>query len=487
MISRLLDHSLRTRLVLLDLLLFAGIASFLLVWLPSWMDREARGWLAREAQGQGMMLAVAVAPGLEFEDKQFIERMLALLDTQPDAGCAHVHDSHGSVIAAWGDGSLCEAEEDGSFIRIDVPIQASGGTRGHLEMAFHLDAFEAHQRTSHIVALLVSLGVLGIGGILAYIVGGILVEPLQRLTDSALLVANGRMDLETFRASVGEGPRGHDEPSRLAHALTLLTSQMIEQIRQREQERERALYAEEKALASSKAKSTFLATMSHELRTPLNAIIGYAEMLADDIDNADRSQVIADLGRIESSGRHLLTLINDVLDLSKIEAGRFELLHERFSFVTFAQEIEQHVRPLASRNSNLLTITGAESIGEIVQDRTRLKQCLLNLLSNACKFTTSGLIEVRAARRQELLEIAVSDTGIGIPPDVLPRLFTEFEQADASTTRRYGGTGLGLALTRRICRLMGGDVTATSEPGRGSTFTILVPTDGQTNQEESTL
>jgi signal transduction histidine kinase len=472
------DQSLRTRLVVLDLTLFAGIASFLLLWLPAWMDQDARTWMERKAAAQVELLAVALAPGLEFGDTSFLGQMLALLHTQADACSARVLDGEERAFVTWGEPSRCAGAE---LLRVSRPIVAEGGTRGTLEIDFSLGDFEEHRQSSWIVAGLVSLGVLMVGGLLSFLVGGILVIPLERLTEASLMVARGQMRLEDFRGQAGGGVGSRDEASKLAHALTLLTGQIGEQIRQLEQERERAVYAEEQALASSKAKSAFLATMSHELRTPLNAIIGYAEMLVEEIEMSGSepdaiARQVADLKRIQGSGQHLLSLIDDVLDLSKIEAGRFDLVSERFSFRTFAQEIEQHVIPLAMRNNNTLRFLGIDSVGELVNDRVRLKQCLLNLLSNACKFTQGGQVELRATREEgNMLRIEVSDTGIGIPPQHLGRLFREFEQADASTTRRFGGTGLGLALTRRICRLMGGDVTVASEAGRGSTFTIRVP------------
>jgi GAF domain-containing protein/CheY-like chemotaxis protein len=231
--------------------------------------------------------------------------------------------------------------------------------------------------------------------------------------------------------------------------------------------------------AASQHKSEFLASMSHELRTPLNAIIGYSEMLQEEAADEGRPQFVSDLKKIHAAGRHLLELINAVLDLSKIEAGRMELYLEDFDVATLIRDIAAVIQPLAEKNGNRLEVTCAPAAGSMRADLTKLRQALFNLLSNACKFTEGGTVSLAVAREVEStgdwLIFAVQDTGIGLTPEQIGRLFQEFSQADAATARRYGGTGLGLALSRRLCRMMGGDVTVASEPGRGSAFTIRLP------------
>ena len=231
--------------------------------------------------------------------------------------------------------------------------------------------------------------------------------------------------------------------------------------------------------AASRHKSEFLASMSHELRTPLNAIIGYSEMLQEEADDGGQEPFVADLGKINAAGKHLLELINAVLDLSKIEAGRMELYLEDFDVATLLRDIVAVIQPLAEKNGNRLEVTCAADAGAMHADLTKLRQAVFNLLSNACKFTERGTVSLTASREVEptgeWLTFTVKDTGIGMTPEQMARLFQEFSQADAATTRRYGGTGLGLALSRRLCRLMGGDVTVESEPGRGSAFTIRLP------------
>ena len=239
--------------------------------------------------------------------------------------------------------------------------------------------------------------------------------------------------------------------------------------------------ARDAAVAASRAKSEFLANMSHELRTPLNAIIGYSEMLLEDLGGDE--QVHKDLQRIRSAGSHLLALINDVLDFSKIEADRVQLSPERIDVAELAGAVAETIRPLARKNRNRFELRCAPDAGAIFADRTRLQQVLFNLLSNACKFTKDGDIELAvalapaAAGAPRTLELRVRDTGIGITPEQQANLFQPFVQADSSTTREYGGTGLGLVICRRLVELMGGTIALASARGEGTTFTVTLPAD----------
>src|SRR6202040_1025685 len=221
----------------------------------------------------------------------------------------------------------------------------------------------------------------------------------------------------------------------------------------------------------------FLANMSHELRTPLNAIIGVSEMLREDAEAL--KQDTEPLDRVLGAARHLLVLINDILDLSKIEAGRMELQLETFPLRPLIDDVIKTIEPLAAKNGNQLAVHCDGAIGTMHADQMRLRQALLNLMSNANKFTERGTICIAARQQQggsrDWVTISVSDTGIGMTTEQMGKLFQEFSQADASTTRKYGGTGLGLVISRRFCQMMGGDITVESEPGRGSTFTIRLP------------
>jgi signal transduction histidine kinase/CheY-like chemotaxis protein len=237
--------------------------------------------------------------------------------------------------------------------------------------------------------------------------------------------------------------------------------------------------ARDAAESANRAKSAFLANMSHELRTPMNAIIGYSEMLAEDAEDEGYDEMVPDLKKINSAGKHLLALINDILDLSKIEAGRMDLYLERFDLHKTLDEAVATVTPLVAKNDNRLVAEFADDLGTVRADLTKLRQALFNLLSNAAKFTEKGTITLAACREQkeagDRILLSVSDTGIGIAADKIDQVFEEFSQADDSTTRDYGGTGLGLPISRRFCRMMGGDITARSEPGKGSVFTIELP------------
>jgi CheY-like chemotaxis protein/nitrogen-specific signal transduction histidine kinase len=237
--------------------------------------------------------------------------------------------------------------------------------------------------------------------------------------------------------------------------------------------------ARREAEGANRAKSQFLANMSHELRTPLNAIIGYSEMLQEEAVESGQQVFVDDLKKIEGAGKHLLTLINDVLDLSKIEAGKMEFHAEALDVREVVEGVTSTIGPLLERNRNRLEVSISPTVGTMHADLTRIRQVLLNLLSNATKFTEGGVVTLEAERgRIEGTEWAifrVRDTGIGMTPEQMGRLFQAFSQAEATTASRYGGTGLGLAISRRFCQLMGGDVTVDSVPGKGSTFMVRIP------------
>jgi len=237
---------------------------------------------------------------------------------------------------------------------------------------------------------------------------------------------------------------------------------------------------EQLAMASAN-KSQFLSSMSHELRTPLNAIIGLTEMMVTNAARFGTEKALEPLRRVNTAGTHLLSLINEILDLSKIEAGKLELNPEPVNLPRLIDEVIGTAGQLAEKNKNRLVIEGQENLGRLNVDSMRLKQILLNLLSNACKFTKEGEVALRVrkvADGGEWVEVAVADSGIGMTAEQQAKLFQDFTQADSLTARRYGGTGLGLAISRKLARMMGGDVTVASEPGKGSVFTVRLPASG---------
>jgi signal transduction histidine kinase len=229
---------------------------------------------------------------------------------------------------------------------------------------------------------------------------------------------------------------------------------------------------------ASQNKSQFVSSMSHELRTPLNAIIGLTEMMVTNAERFGAEKALEPLKRVNAAGTHLLGLINQVLDLSKIEAGKLELNMETVNLAMLIDEVIGTAGQLAQQNGNRLVVDAQGNLGTLTVDPMRLRQILLNLLSNACKFTKQGEVKLTGRRMTNCgnwIELAVCDTGIGMTSEQQAKLFAEFTQADSLTARKFGGTGLGLAISRRLARMMGGDVTVASEPGKGSVFTVRLP------------
>ncbi len=237
--------------------------------------------------------------------------------------------------------------------------------------------------------------------------------------------------------------------------------------------------AKDEAEAANREKSLFLAKMSHELRTPLNAIIGYSEMLEEEAEDLNQEDFIPDLQKIRGAGKHLLGLINDILDLSKIEAGKVDLFLETIDVAGMIRDVVNIIQPLVEKNENTFIVHCPDDIGAMRADRTKVRQSLFNLLSNACKFTTNGSIRLEVSREavngSAWVSFKVCDTGIGMSPEQLENLFKAFTQADASIASKYGGTGLGLTISQKFCHMMGGDIKVESIFGGGSTFTILLP------------
>jgi signal transduction histidine kinase/CheY-like chemotaxis protein len=422
-------------------------------------------------------IGINSAAALAFNVRGSAEDILASLRAQPHVATATIFAADGKVFARYERRGLERPvvqpplQEQGHYfdpgaLHVFEPIRRGEEALGTVYI--QADLGELRSRLNRFVLIVAII----MGGCL--IVTFVVSSRLQRVVSRPILHL---AEVETrVRQQKDYGIRAVKESQDELGLLIDGFNEMLTQIQRRDAE---LTVAKDLAEEANRTKSGFLATMSHELRTPLNAILGYSEMLMETTEEAGHLDYTPDLQRINAAGRHLLALINDILDLSKIEAGKVDLLLETFPVDAMIRDVLTTVRPLIDTNTNTLTITVAGDVGSMRADLTRVRQILFNLLSNASKFTNHGTVSFSASREMtdgaEWIQFCVGDTGIGMTPEQMGRLFQTFSQADASTSRRYGGTGLGLVISRRLSRLMGGDIFAESVEGRGSTFTVRLP------------
>jgi signal transduction histidine kinase len=465
-----------------------------------------------KALGLADVVGFNSAAALGFGDRRGAEELLRALAADPNVSMGTLLDRDGSVFATYTRPVEQVASGRAAVIptalTVTRPVTLDGQPLGHIVIKVSMLEVYNRWRDYALIVGIVWIGAAIVAFVLSLKLQQRISHPIRYLAEQAEQIGSHndysrRVKRQTDDELGTLFDRFNDMLAQIqVRDAALLESQvnLEARVRQRTLELEKSVRAHEETEAelmrardgaekANRAKSTFLANMSHELRTPLNAIIGYSGLLQEDAEAMGFGGAMnSDLAKIEASGKHLLALINDVLDLSKIEAGKMTLNAETFEARALIRDVVASVQPMIDGHGNTLTVEGIEHVGELTIDPTRLRQILLNLLSNAAKFTEGGYVRVGVRRESVMgtdwLELSVEDSGIGMTPDQVEGLFVEFMQADGSTTRRFGGTGLGLAISRHLCRLMGGDITVHSEFGTGSRFVVRVPATAAMMEEQ---
>lgn len=498
--------SIKRKLTLITMLtsslaLILSSVSFLIYDLVSF-----RHLLTQDLMTQAEIIGYNSAGALEFKDEPAATATLAALTAKEDIVTAVLYRPDGKIFAHYFRGSTTlpsylpsRLQEkgyryEGGYLEVFHDVTLNGEHVGTLFLQSNMRQWSMRARRYASILIVFVL----VSGLFAFFVSsrlqGLISNPILHLEDTMRMVSTnknyavravksygdeiGRL-IDGFNTMLSEIQQRDTALQSTNGELKTRTQELEEEIFHRKQTQEELLNAKHAAEEANRAKSTFLANMSHELRTPLNAIIGYSEMLEEETRDSGKIENVQDLRKIQASGKHLLSLINDVLDLSKIEAGKMVLHLETFEVSQVIEEMVTTLQPAAAKNGNSIHVHLADNVNMMRADITKVRQILFNLLSNACKFTDHGSVSVNVdqikAEDRDWIQFQVRDTGIGISAKQKENLFQEFAQADASIARKYGGTGLGLAITHRFVQLMKGCIWVESEPGQGAVFTVRLP------------
>ena len=471
------DLSIRRKLTLIILLTTSVVFFLTAVAFFTYDIVTLRQRMAEDLNVMARIIDSNTAAQMLFNEQDPATKVLGTLRAQPHIVSARLFTKDGQVFASYvrGDQDIPQIApalaDDGSEFRAEGlvlrrTVHVEGQPVGYVYLVSDTQELTDRLRSYAGTIFVIMIGAAAVAWLLSSRLQKVVSDPILHLAEVADRVSS------TEDYSVRAMKHGQDELGGLIDAF----NSMLKQIQRRD---EALIIARDKAEEVSRTKSAFLANMSHELRTPLNAVIGYSEMLQEEVTELGQRTLVPDLVKIHSAGKHLLGLINDILDLSKIEAGKMTIHAETFEVPTLVQDVMSTIEPLIEKNGNTLTLETGPDLGDMHSDVTRVRQVLLNLLSNASKFTSKGTVRLGVRRERvdgvDWMVFTVRDSGIGMTPDQLSKLFRPFTQADSSTTRKYGGTGLGLAISRAFCSMMGGDIRVESAWGEGSTFTVRLP------------